>query len=412
MKAMVTRGAELDSSLLLSILTQPSAPFREGHVIRRIRQALDDAQVPYFADPVGNLVLGVASRKEYERLAREKSAEPLRVFIAHMDHPGFHGAAWSSSGALEVKWHGGSPTQHLEGAKVWLADAEGSLGEGSFVSVKMIPSGRAIDSGTVQVPVGLRQRRPDASKIFGGLAFRAPVWREGDLLYTKAADDLVGAFSIVSLALDLFGGGKSGSAKAPKRRKPATGKKPPFIGLLTRAEEVGFIGAIGHFELGWLKGARRPVLGVSLETSRTLPGAEIGKGPVVRLGDRMTVFDSSALRVFSLLAEKHLPGKHQRRVMDGGTCEATAATAYGIPCVGISVPLGNYHNQSFEGGPDSAGPLGPAPEFVHLDDTAGLLELCRALLTPKLPWAQPWAPKLKEFKKEYAAYKPLLRSGP
>ena len=45
--------------------------------------------------------------------------------------------------------------------------------------------------------------------------------------------------------------------------------------------------------------------------------------------------------------------------MDGGTCEATTATVYGYPCVGISVPLGNYHNQCFEGGPDSRGPLGP-----------------------------------------------------
>src|SRR5262249_14112773 len=143
-------------------------------------------------------------------------------------------------------------------------------------------------------------------------------------------------------------------------------KKQPFIGLLTRAEEVGFIGAIGHFELGWVQKALRPVICVSLETSRALPGAEIGKGPVVRLGDRTTVFDSSSLKIFSDLAAKTLPDKHQKRVMDGGTCEATAATVYGLPCVGISIPLGNYHNQSFEGGPDSAGPLGPAPEFVHL----------------------------------------------
>jgi endoglucanase len=409
MKAMTTQDPQFDASLLFSILTQPSAPFREGHVITLIQKVLDESHVPYFADPVGNLVLGVESKKAYQRLVREKSAEPLRIVIAHMDHPGFIGTGWKSKTELEVKWHGGSPTQHLAGAKVWLADRLETLGEGSFESVTMIPSGRAIDSAVVRVPAGLQLRHRDASLIFGGLAFRAPVWQEGPVLYTKAADDLVGAFSILSVALGLF------ARKTKPAKKRASAKKikqPPFIGLLTRGEEVGYIGAIGHFELGWLKGARRPLLGVSLETSRTLPGADIGKGPVVRLGDRSTVFDADSLLVFSQLAEQLLPGKHQRRIMDGGTCEATAATAYGIPCVGISVPLGNYHNQSFEGGPDSAGPLGPAPEFVHLDDVAGLLTLCRGLLTPQLAWDKPWASRLKEFKKSLAGYQPLLRSGP
>lgn len=406
---MTSLDPSFDASLLLSILAQPSAPFREGHVINRIRQVLDEAKVPYFADPVGNLVLGVSSIKEYARLVREKSSEPLRIVIAHMDHPGFIGTLWKSKTELEVKWHGGSPTQHLVGAKVWLADRLESLGEGSFASVNMISSNRAIDTAIVHVPAGLQLRHRDASLIYGGLAFRAPVWQEGRLLYTKAADDLVGAFSIVSLALGLF----AQKTKPSKKRAGAkSAKRPHFIGLLTRGEEVGYIGAIGHFELGWLKGARRPLLGVSLETSRTLPGAEIGKGPVVRLGDRTTVFDSGALLVFSQLAEQLLPGKHQRRVMDGGTCEATAATAYGIPCVGISVPLGNYHNQSFEGGPDSAGPLGPAPEFVHLDDVAGLLTLCRGLIAHKAAWDKPWAAKIKNFKKELRNHQALLRSGP
>lgn len=387
-----------DKALLLSILSQPSAPFREGHVIARISKALDEARVPYFADPIGNLVLGASGQKSYLAMLREKTSEPLRIFIAHMDHPGFHGTAWKSATALEVKWHGGSPTQLIEGAKVWLADRSRALGYGKFSSVEMIPSGRAIKSGTITVAASLKTMNPDATKVYGGFGFREPVWQEDELLYTKAADDLVGSFAIVSLAIEHF-----------KNRKK---KAPPFLGLLTRAEEVGFIGAIGHFELGWLDGARRPILGVSLETSRTLPGADIGKGPVVRLGDRTTVFDPGALRVFSELARTVLPDLHQRRIMDGGTCEATAATAYGLPCVGISVPLGNYHNQSFEGGPDSAGPNGPAPEFVHLQDVAGLLELCRGLLMPKLPWATAWHPKLKEFRKELKGYRGLLRSGP
>lgn len=402
----------LDRDLLLSILSEPCAPFREGRVIARLRAILDEACVPYFADTIGNLVLGARDAREYAALTREKTTEPLRVFIAHLDHPGFHGRKWISDTELEVEWHGGSPNAFIDGAKVWLADAKGSIGEGRFSAVKMTPSGRSIDSGTIRVDAGLRSSHSGPGSIFGGFAFRSPVWQEGKLLYTKAADDLVGAYAITQLAIEHFGVRRSGSSSR-SRKKPASRKKrPPFLGLLTRAEEVGFIGAIGHFELGWLTRSKRPVLCVSLETSRTLPGADIGKGPVVRLGDRATVFDQKALRVFTQLATEVLPERHQRRIMDGGSCEATAATAYGLRSIGISVPLGNYHNQSFEGGPDAAGPSGPAPEFVSLDDVEGLLTLCDALLKPKLPWDDAWKPRVAEFRKELKKYRPLLKSGP
>jgi putative aminopeptidase FrvX len=394
--------------MLKTILARPSAPFREKHVIDEITAELTRAKVPHFIDPVGNIVVGVGSKKEYLRLVGAKSQEPVRVFIAHTDHPGFHGEKWIAEDRFEFKWHGGSPTQYLPGSKVWIARADGFVADATMESAELTPTGRSISHGVIRIHTPMpqkqngkrkgKQNENDAKKIYGGFHFRDFVWQEGDLIYSKAADDLVGSFAITALAIDLF-----------KKKKSKT---PPFIGLLTRAEEVGFIGAIGHFELGWLKKAKRPILGVSLETSRALPGAEIGKGPVVRLGDKFTVFDSGALRVFTELAVKVLPDKHQRRVMDGGTCEATAATVYGIPCVGISVPLGNYHNQSFEGGPDSRGDLGPAPEFVSLEDIAGLQTLCEALLRPGLAWKNPWVSRLKDFKKSLKGYQLLLKTGP
>ena len=81
--------------LLRSILSQPTAPFRERNVIRTITAEFDKAGVPYFADPIGNIVVGVDSQKSYKKLLATRSpSEPLRVFIAHMDHPGFHGLEW------------------------------------------------------------------------------------------------------------------------------------------------------------------------------------------------------------------------------------------------------------------------------------------------------------------------------
>ncbi|HKJ23009.1 MAG TPA: hypothetical protein VKA13_07960 [Gammaproteobacteria bacterium] len=382
---------------LLELLRQPTAPYREAHVVAVVSDALARAGVPFFADPVGNLVIGVEDRRAYGELVNGAGVDPVRLFIAHMDHPGFHGMHWTRASRLRIRWHGGSPTRHLAGAPVWLADASGEVAAGALTNVKLGTARRAMDSAEVRFTAAdlARVRRLSARSLYGGLAFRAPVWRAGKRLYTKAADDLVGVFCICATAMELYG-----------KRRP--GPRPPFIGLLTRAEEVGFIGAIGHLELGWLSRARRPVVCVSLEASRTLPGAAVGKGPVVRLGDRRTVFDADALQVLSEVAARLLPGGHQRRVMEGGVCEATAATVYGLPSIGLCVPLGNYHNEGFEGGPDCRRPRGPAPEFVHLDDIHGQWRLCRGLMKAGLPWGAPWRSQRRELRRRLRDARPLL----
>lgn len=379
--------------LLTQLLSRPTAPFREQQVIDFARTLLDRASVPYFCDPAGNIVIGCPSAAAYRTLLRAKSSEPVRLFIAHMDHPGFHGQRWLSPTRLQVKWHGGSPIKHLVGSRVWLANAGELVGEAHIAHAKLLPTRHAIDSAELRLTHPPFPALP-ASSLYGGFRFRAPVWRLGKRLYTQIADDLVGVFAVLATACMHFRG---------KRRL-----HEPFIGLLTRAEEVGFVGAIAHLELGWLSKARRPVLAVSLETSRTLPNALIGKGPVVRLGDRRNVFDGGYLRVLSEVAEQLLPGRHQRRVMDGGSCEATAALAWGLPAIGISVPLGNYHNQGFEGGPDCVGDQGPAPEFVHLDDIDGLLTLCRGLMQSGLPWTDPWGSQRTRLRTNFRRYRRYL----
>jgi putative aminopeptidase FrvX len=391
--------------LLTEILSIPTAPYREQHVMRFLLGVLTEGKVPHFWDRTGNLVLGAKNSKQYlQKIRAAKASEPLRLFIAHTDHPGFHLEKQLSPGKFEVKFFGGTPTAHGDGAKVWVADDSGLLGHGELSNVTLASHGRAFDRATLTPAFGLELPKK-ANAVFGGFSFRAPVWEEGTLAYTKAADDLVGCYAIVSTALSIYGD------------KKRTSERARFAAILTRAEEVGFIGAIGHFEDFYAKGAGAKagasgsVLAVSLETSRQLPPqAEIGKGPIVRLGDRATVFASGPTRVFSALAQEVLPGAYQRRIMDGGSCEATAATAYGLPAIGISVPLGNYHNQSLEGGPDARPANGPAPEFVDLRDVAGLLKLCDALLRKGLAWTKPWAKTCEGFKKELHSAEGLLRS--
>jgi len=388
---------------LLQLLWQPTAPFREDAVVAFVQTLFQRRKVPHFLDPAGNLVVGFGSPEAYRQRIQQKSREPLRLFIAHMDHPGFHGMKWLSPVRLLVKWHGGSPTRHLRGSRLWLANNQGYSVTGKLERPRLLASGHALDQAVVRLDKPLHGLST-ATDYFGGFRFRSPAWCTGSRIYTKAADDLVGVFAIVETALRLFS----------KNRRAA----PNFIGLLTRGEEVGFTGAIAHFELGWLHAARRPVLAISLETSRALPNAVLGHGPVIRLGDRRTVFDPDGLRVLTDLAEKLLPGQHQRRVMDGGTCEATAATAWGLPAIGISIPLGNYHNEKMDTVPDAGRRVkhprngGPAPEVVHRDDISGMLTLCRGLLEPGLPWRDPWQDVRKRLRANFRRYQSELCPRP
>lgn len=380
--------------LLEQILSQPTAPFRESLVSQLVRAQLEQKRVPHFVDPAGNIVIGVTNLREYRSLLGRRTDEPLRILAAHMDHPGFHGKQWLAGGRLHVAWHGGSPVKRLNGARVWLANEKGVFTHGRLRTPALHRSGNYLASAKIQLddPDFIRQFR--ARDIFGGLAFRAPVWRSGKRLYTQAADDLVGVFAVVETAIATYG----------RRREYSH----PFVGLLTRGEEVGFVGAIAHFESGWLQKARRDLVFVSLEASRTLPGAVLGKGPIVRLGDRRTVYEPGYLKTLSDVAHKVLPGRHQQRIMDGGACEAAAATIWNLAAIGITLPLGNYHNQGFEGGQDCVAPGGPAPEFVNVDDIDGLLTLCRALVRPGLSWPDPWQQQKLRLQKNANRYSKYL----
>ncbi|MEJ2644093.1 MAG: hypothetical protein P8180_04025 [Gammaproteobacteria bacterium] len=380
--------------VLKDLLSLPTAPFREQQVREFVAATLDGWGVPAFEDPVGNLVVGVDDRRGYRRLLRTAAREPVRLFIAHMDHPGFHGMRWLDPKRLQVRWHGGSPVKHLAGARVWLSAGEGYAAEGKLQNVQLIRSRRAIDRAVVRLPSSVLHDAQRARRLYGGFGFRAPVWKSGKRIYTKAADDLVGVYCVMETARQLFSG---------RRRQDV-----PFLGVLTRGEEVGFVGAVAHLELGWWRRASRPLVCVSLEASRTLPGAAIGRGPVVRLGDRRTVFDADGLKVLSDVAQQRLPGRHQRRIMDGGACEATAATAFGLPAIGLSIPLGNYHNQGFEGGPDCRAPQGPAPEFVHVEDIEGQLSVCHGLMQSGLPWRDAWRDQRQRLVRLRADYGQLL----
>ncbi|MEM9018604.1 MAG: M20/M25/M40 family metallo-hydrolase [Verrucomicrobiota bacterium] len=170
------------------------------------------------------------------------------------------------------------------------------------------------------------------------------------IVSSRVCDDLVGCVAILAMFQEL----------------EAEEEEVSVYGLFTRAEEVGFIGAI---EMAKKWPLPKGVCFVSLETSAARGGAEQGAGPVIRAGDRISVFDDAVTsELVDAAVEAKIP--HQRALLDGGACEATAMNLYGVPAAGISVLLGNYHNCPPE--------KGIAEEFIALDDAKALVKLITA----------------------------------
>ena len=178
-----------------------------------------------------------------------------------------------------------------------------------------------------------------------------PAWSVDDgRIVARVCDDLLGAAAALCMLLEL------------------ADRQPPGVavwGLFTRAEEIGFLGA--------LEAIRHRVVPtgasvVSLECSSALAGAPQGDGVIVRVGDRMSVFDPGLTAALGAaagrLAESDPSFRWQRKLMDGGACEATAFCAAGYRASGLALPLGGYHNA--DTGTDGEPDVGP--EHVVVDD--------------------------------------------
>lgn len=328
------------------ICSQPTAPFRESWVSTAIQYFCDKNHIPFCEDSYGNLWVGIS------KISQSKTIN--LAFVAHMDHPGMVIQKFSQKNGkyyAHGKWLGGGP-ENIRGMSVQVYSDVHNLMvfDGKIKShskgmrgpdeVLIEITGSRIDTflemqniiKSVFTPKGFKTLGPwgaclwyDQFGVFEGVA------RMGDNWVTKAADDLVGVCAILN---------------AIRENKKAIGSKK-VVGLFTKAEESGFHGALEVLRKKMLNPKVTRV--ISVETSSRLPGAIPGKGPVVRLGDRATVFDPAFTYLIEktafALAKKNKSFTYQKKLMDGGTCEATAFNSFGYIVGGLSTPLVNYHNQ-------------------------------------------------------------------
>lgn len=264
---------------------------------------------------------------------RRGRGKPKWAFAAHMDHPG-----WVCGNAGEMKFLGSVPERYRVNPKTK------SFGDFAMWDLP---------------PFEIRNRQ----------------------IHSRACDDLLGCAEIICLFREL------------EERRAAV----HCVGLFTRAEEVGFVGAI---KLAQSKPLAPDVTILSLETSTPRGTAEIGKGPIVRVGDRVSTFDGPATaKLLAAAQREQIPV--QRCLLDGGACEATAYQLYGYTCAAASLALGNYHNCTPEGG--------IAAEYVSIDDFVGMVRLCVAAVVQGKKEGDPQSELRRKLEANARSYRAFYR---
>jgi len=337
--------------ILKLILTKPTAPYHEQLVIAEIEKFVEAEGLKVQTDTFGNRIV------IYKPKGRAKKG---RIgFVAHTDHPGFEITSVNGKKA-EAVWRGGVWKEFFTKAKVEVQTSNGSVKGvvSKTVSVKGMP--KRVET------MSLKMDQPVEVGNFGQWDV-TQYKHQGQLIVTRAADDLISVVSMLALIKEL--------------KKENIRHEVWFI--FSRAEETGFVGSIAMMDK---KTIPEDLPLISLETSKQLlPGGEQGKGPVIRLGDWMTAYSSDLLLYMDTTARKYQAENKkfgfQRRVMDGGTCEASLFVANGYTAAGIAFPLGNYHNMGDE--PDEKGKPALRAETVHMRDLQDgvtlMLEICRNL---------------------------------
>ena len=359
MKERPAPRREKEADWLEALLRIPTVPFREERVVEWIERLADARGWRRRRDGAGNIRLD------------HGPGRPDWFFVAHMDHPGF--VVVSQRGrSIAAQFRGSVHDEFFPGARVCFFTPQGEV-RARVRSVAPDPRSpfrlcrlERLSGGAVP---------PDSVGMWDFPAVR----RRGRTIAARGCDDTAGVAAAL-YAFDRAGGERHAA------RKVAV--------LLTRGEEAGFAGALWAAAHGTIP--RRTSV-VSIEASKTHAEAPLGGGAVIRVGDRRSVFDPGLTAQLWSAAEMVASSsdrRFRRQLMAGGTCEATVFQAFGYRAAAVCLPLGAYHNMGEKGR--------LAPEWIHLDDFDGLVDLLAEIVRHP--------PRPRHDPAERRAYERLLRS--
>ncbi len=335
---------------LRHVTALPTAAGREDRVINWVEQWVKArGNLTLRRDKAGNLIV-----------TQQRRSSALAIFItAHMDHPAFVVRKVLGPREVELEFRGGVHDPYFENARIEIFDANDRPHRATITALnsKIKPFKR------IKARLS-RATKSVAPGDIGRWALREIGHRsivKKDILYAPACDD-VAAVAAALAALDVL------------RNRKSAGN----VGvLLTRAEEIGFIGAIAACKLRSVPKRARLIC---LENSRSFAESPIGAGPIVRVGDKASVFSpqlTNRISAIMTLHQRRNPSfKWQRKLMPGGTCEATTFSSYGYESTCLCLPLGNYHNMvDIDGVAAGRRQARLGPEHISVSDYHGLVEM-------------------------------------
>ncbi len=356
---------------LLALAGIPTVAGKERRVIRFIEAWLRERpHLTCVTDAAGNLLI-----------KHTDADAPSVLYTAHLDHPGFVIDEITDERTAVLSFLGGVHPHYFDDARVTLypADPDSTTAPvGATITSREEPDSpaRIHRACTIEADAPLDAFAPGDLAVW---ELPEPEIDDEGIFRARACDDL----AALSAALDALD--ELIDTEAAQRAAL----------LCTRAEEIGFIGAIAACKLGTIPQRARVL---ALENSRSFPNdSPIGAGPIVRVGDRLSTF-SPALNAAVARCAQNLAGARdpdvgrpritadtdfqwQRKLMPGGACEATVFSAYGHEATCLCLPLGNYHNMANLSEYENAIKQDQKPtanierEFISLDDYHGLVRL-------------------------------------
>ncbi|MFO0834874.1 MAG: hypothetical protein U0638_07875 [Phycisphaerales bacterium] len=383
---------------LLDLTQIPTAAGREFRVVAWIRAWLAARPgLEITTDPAGNIHVAIKAR-----LSKRDATRPV-YFTAHLDHPAFVVERVIAPSVVELSFRGGVMEDYFRDAAIALYESHDPRDQPTPHSSQAAHD--AEHAGAMKAPLRgkLTGKLDEARKGDGSPSpfshYLAELERPSDsvapgdvatwdlpaaaiedaLVHTHACDDLAALAAALCAFDELLSRDIGGDVRL----------------LFTRAEEVGFIGAIA---------ACRPPRDqrlmpmharvIALENSRSFAESPIGGGPIVRVGDRVSVFSPQLTDAIAKRAEEiagapstvtasqknsALPKWHwQRKLMAGGACEASVFCEAGYEATCVCLPLGNYHNMAdlanVQAGTNTTPPK-VGREFISAHDYHALVDL-------------------------------------
>ncbi|MEA2662015.1 MAG: hypothetical protein QOH08_1587 [Chloroflexota bacterium] len=338
------------------VASPPTAPYHEWRALDAIAAELIRMELAPARDAYGQLSVHLGNG----------SAKRALAFVAHTDHPGFELVDVNGSRGV-ARFRGGIDPKYFHGSfrlvvyRDGVTEGHGAEGLG-YVHDPVLPDWSA----------GYCEIRAERALAVGDWAvLDMPAFeRRGNELHLRSADDLAGCAVILATLEALRAETRPYSVHA----------------IFTRAEESGLFGARLAAEDGTVP---KDAFVVSVEASNSRY-APAGAGIVVRTGDFHNTFSNEAERYLRVaqerLAERGIPT--QRRLLPGGTCEASAFVRLGWTATGIALPNTGYHNA----GPNDS----LVPEMIRIEDVmSGIALSAEAAVAAGADAEESWWPEVK-----------------